>query len=62
MISLISEAASIPTSEAIKNSSILSKVMSSISFLTIISLRPDAILLALFLKPNLNLSKIKIKY
>ena len=50
-----------PTSELIKNSSILSNVSSSISFLTIISLKPDAILFALLLKPNLNFSKIPIK-
>ena len=49
IISLISDAASIPTSELIKNSSILSKVSSSISFLIMISLNPDAILFALFI-------------
>ena len=62
IISFISEAASIPTSELIKNSSILSNVLSSISFLIIISLNPDLRLSALFLKPNLNFSKIPIKY
>ena len=62
IISLISDAASIPTSELIKNSSILSNVLSSISFLIIISLNPDAKLSALFLNPNLNFSKIPIKY
>jgi len=45
-----------------KNSSILSKVSSSISFLIMISLNPDAILFALFLNPNLNFSKIPIKF
>ena len=42
------EAASIPTSDWIKNSSILFKFSSSISFLIIISLRPDENADALF--------------
>ena len=61
IISFISEEASIPTSELIKNSSISSNVLSSISFLIIISLRPEAILSALFLNPILNFSKIPMK-
>ena len=48
IISFISEAASIPTSDWIKNSSILFKFSSSISFFTIISLRPDENAEALF--------------
>ena len=42
------EAASIPTSDWIRNSSILFKFSSSISFFTIISLRPDEKAEALF--------------
>ena len=56
---LISAAESTPTSELIKNSSILSKIESSISFFTIISFNPDAMLFAL-LKPNLNFSNIPL--
>ena len=61
IISLISDAATTPTSDWIKYSSILSKVLSSISFLTTISLNPLVKAEALFLKPDLNLSKIPIK-
>ena len=39
---------------------ILSNVLSSISFFTIISLKPEVKVDALFLKPILNLSKIPI--
>ena len=60
MISLISDAASTPTSDSIKNSSILFKFLSSISFFIIISFSPDVSADALFLKPILNLSKIPI--
>ena len=60
IISFISEAASTPTSDRIKNSSILFKFSSLISFLTIISLSPDVNADALFLNPILNLSKIPI--
>ena len=62
IISLISEAALTPTSDWIKYSSILFNVLSSISFFTTISLKPDVKADALFLKPDLNLSKIPIKY
>ena len=41
IICFISEAASIPTSDLIKNSSILFKFSSSIFFFTIITLIPD---------------------
>ena len=57
---LIFEDASIPTSELIKNSSISSNFLSLISFFITISLKPSEILFALFLKPNLNFSKILI--
>ena len=60
-IDLISLEASTPTSALIKNSSILLRVLSSISFFIIISFNPDAIFDALFLKPNLNFSNILIK-
>ena len=55
-------AAIIPTSDWIRYSSILSKVLSSISFFITISLKPDVKADALFLNPDLNLSKIPIKY
>ena len=48
IISFISEAASTPTSDRIKNSSILLKFSSLISFLIIISLSPDVKADALF--------------
>ena len=54
IISLISEEASTPTSDLIKSSSISLRVLSSISFLIIISLSPKVIFSALFLKPSLN--------
>jgi len=60
IISFISDAASNPTSDSIKNSSILSKFSSLISFLTIIYFNPDIRAEALFLKPIRNLSKIPI--
>jgi len=56
MISFISDAAVIPTSDCIKYSSIWVSVTSLISFLTIISFNPDVKAVALFLKPTLNLS------
>ena len=58
MIFFISSAAIRPTSDFIKYSSISSSVLSSISFLTIISLNPEVNDDALFLNPILNLSKI----
>ena len=48
IIFLISEAASIPTSDRIKKSSILFRFSSSISFLIIISFKPDEKADALF--------------